>query len=589
MYIDYVFTAPSRTIRVGAEVNVKMARALKLILLVMTTITLTTTLLYDTSGAATGNGTVTIGHITYAKGQVLVRSKGRWMRLPKTPWPLYATDRVVTKSGRTSITLVDGGIVRMNVDTSLRLIRRDVPKGFLSSAMTRSTEVNVLVGNVWFHVELKRGKKIQFRTPSMTAAIRGTEGDFSVDLSGNTNLDLEEGKTANTGAYATNPSTADTKDGTSLESSSPRFLDSRQIKAVDSAVQQQDIAGKATARSLELEQKSKTETSEATTKTARTSAVRTALDAALARSAAALARARANMSATKEEIVTAETLQDHENAAAAQESMDQARRSLALVTERDQAVQSMAESADFTTGFSLTTILSALLTTMAYSTEAHSASVLAYTMAVLGHSAGDTSNAVIAETEAGRIDKDSSNVDSLRTEISKMLMQVSGGMDGRSEQAMVTASLIAAEAASVFAADALTHANVAVESVSGDTASLAVAKEANMLFVHFTDRAHVLTRDLSLNVQAGNTELLDEALSDAQELSDAADELSGKGETPEVFPVENPLIEDIQSAAEDDEAARESETQPPVYDIPVLDPSQGGGGTGDRNVSPYKF
>ncbi|MCK4911934.1 MAG: hypothetical protein KAR83_09840, partial [Thermodesulfovibrionales bacterium] len=299
-------------------------------------------------------------------------------------------------------------------------------------------------------------------------------------------------------------------------------------------------------------------------------------------------RARANVSATKEEIVTAETLQDHENVAAAQESMDQAHRSLAVVIERDQAVLSMAEGADFAKGYHLTTILSALLTTMAYSTEAHSASVLAYTMAVLGHSAGDTSNAGIAEAEAGMIIKDTSNVDSLRTEISKMLKQISSGMDSRSGQALVTASLIASKAASVFAADAVTHANVAVEAVCGDTASLAVAEGANRLFVHLTDRAHALVRNLSLDVQAGNIELLEEALSDAQELSDAADELSGKGETPEVFPV-SPVIEDIQGTAEDDEAAQERETLPPAEDVPVLDPSQDGGGTGDRNVSPYTF
>ena len=380
-----------------------MALARKLITLSVLSLFLASTLLCMASEAAIGSGTTKIGHITYAKGQVLVRSKGRWMRLAETPWPLYATDRIVTKSGRASINLVDGGVVRMNIDTSLRIIRKDVPKGFLSSSMTNATEINVIAGDVWFQVELKKGRKIQFRTPSMTAAIHGTEGDLYVDLSGWTNLVLKEGKTDNTGTFSQLPSTTDTQFGTSLAPSSREFLGSRQMKAVDSSVQQQEIAGKATARSLELDQRSKTEISEATTKTAMIHAARTAIDAALARSTAALARARANVSAIKEEIVTAETLQDHENVAAAQGSMDQAHRNLAIVIERDQAVQSMAESADFTVGSSLTTILSALLTTMAYSTEAHSASVLAYTMAVLGHSAGDTSGAGFAETEAVKI------------------------------------------------------------------------------------------------------------------------------------------------------------------------------------------
>ncbi len=565
-----------------------MALARKLITLSVLSLFLISTLLPTGSEAAIGNGTVTVGYITYAKGQVLVRTKGKWMRLKKTPWPVYATDRIVTKSGRASINLVDGGVVRMNIDTSLRIIRRNIPKRLFSSAMVKATEINVLAGGVWFQVKLKKGRKMQFRTPSMTAAIRGTEGDLSVDLGGLTNLDLKEGKTDNTGTFTSNPSTADTKDGSSLDASSRRFLDSRQIKAVDTAVQQHDIAYKAIARNLELEQRLKTETSEATTVTAKTHAARTAIDAALARSAAALARARANMSATKEEIVTAETLQDHENIAAAQESIGQARRSLARVIESDQIVQSMAESAEFTSEYYLTTILSTLLTTMAYSTEAHSASVLAYTMAVLGHSAGNTSGAEIAETEAGKITKDLSNIGSLRAEISKMLTQVSDGMDSKGEQAMVTASLIASEVASVFAADAVSHANVAVEAVCGDTASLEVAERAEKLFMLFTNRALALARMLSLNVEAGNTELLDESLSDAQKLSDAAEEFSGKGETPESLPD----IQEIEDSIDQDEPtpeAQDQEAEGPVSAPPALDPTQGSGGTGDRNVSPYTF
>ena len=132
----------------------------KLIILAILSAFLLVTLLENTSNAAIGNGTTKIGHITYAKGQVLVRTKGKWTILKNTPWPIYATDRVVTKSGRASITLVDGGVVRMNIDTSLRLIRKEVSKGLFSSKKNNSTEVNVLVGNVWFQIKLKRGKNI---------------------------------------------------------------------------------------------------------------------------------------------------------------------------------------------------------------------------------------------------------------------------------------------------------------------------------------------------------------------------------------------------------------------------------------------
>lgn len=546
----------------------------------------------DTSYAATGSGTTTIGHITYAKGQVIVRTKGKWMILKKTPWPIYATDRVVTKSGRTSITLVDGGVVRMNVDTSLRIVRKEAASGLFSSGKVKATEVNVLAGNVWFQVKLKRGKRFRFRTPSMTAAIRGTEGDFLVTLDGQTNLDLKSGSTSNSGNFTTLPGVTDTKSGTALSPSSEGFLKSRQMLAVDSAVQRQIAADRAAAKSAGLRQKAdELSAQENGSEPSRNLAARAALDAAVARSNAAEAMAQAYMSVISEELVTAETLRDFDNVQAARESMEQARRSLATVVERNQAVRSMAESANYTAGAALTSILSSLVSTMAYATDAHSASVRAYSMAVLAHSALDLYIAEQIEALAGKIPEDASNVDILKSAISAMLTQVSEGMDSSKEQAVVTAAQAAAKAASVFAADAQSHANLVTEIVTGDTVSLETAIEAEGIFVHLSDKVNALTKDLVDIVKSGNMDLLIETLNELAQLSEAAAQLSGDGETPETLP-KTPVIDDLQEEADDKAAAESAEEEKdydPARDIPVFNPTQDSGGTGDRNVSPYTF
>ena len=546
----------------------------------------------DTSYAATGNGTTTVGHITYAKGQVIVRSKGKWMILKKTPWPIYVTDRVLTKSGRTSITLVDGGVIRMNTDTSLRIVRKEAASGFFSSGKVKATEVNVLAGDVWFQVKLKRGRRIRFRTPSMTAAIRGTEGDLSVTLDGQTNLDLKSGSTSNSGNFTTLPGVTDTKSGTALSPSTEGFLKSSQILAVDSAVLQQIAADKAAAKSAVLQQKADEVSAKANgSEPSRDLAARVALDAAVARSNAAEAIAQAYMSVISEELVTAETLRDFDNVQAAHESMEQARRSLAIVLERNQAVRSMAESANYTAGAALTSILSSLVSTMAYATDSHSASVRAYSMVVLAHSGLDMYIAEQVEAIAGKIPEDAQNVDILRSAISAMLTQVSEGMDINKEQAVVTAAQAAAKAASVFAADAQSHANVVTEIVTDDTVSLETALEAEGIFVHLSAKANALTRDLVDIVKSGNMDLLIETLNELAQLSEAAAQLSGDGETPETLP-KTPVIDDLQEEVDREAAAAgaEEEGYSPDLDIPVFNPTQDTGGTGDkRNVSPYTF
>jgi hypothetical protein len=574
-----------------------MQNIIRYISLAITGIFLSLTLLSGISNAATGNGTMKIGHITYAKGAVLVRSKGTWMHLKKTPWPLYATDRVVTKSGRASINLVDGGMVRMNIDTSLRIIRTKASNGFLRTKKSKTTEVNVLTGNVWFQVKLKKNKSMRFRTPSMIAEIRGTEGDFSVDHQGKTNFHLTEGRTKNSGAFTQMEFQSDTKFGTTLPPSSDRFLNSRQMKAVETAVKQSETADVAASKSLALTKSADELTQKAKTQTQVVRAAKATIKAALSQADAAESSARASVLSMAEEVESAETLKDFKNLSAAQDSLQNARKGLNKVVEQNTEAHSMAESASYASSANLTTALSAMVSTMAGSAIAHNASVTADKQAVLAHSAGDTEAAKVAQAQARAARESARRVDTVRHEVSGILQAAAdAGGNGRAA-AISIAAKVAAEAASVHAANAEAHANVATEAAAGDDVSMAVAVQAAAISEKISAQAVSVTSSLSDTMLSGNMDALNNALKAMQKISDIANDLSGNGETPETLPdtPEDIIItpeetDEGASETENGQGNNEDEQSDPVEDTPPpFNPGDPSGGTGDQNVSPYTF
>ncbi|MCP4698028.1 MAG: FecR domain-containing protein, partial [Gammaproteobacteria bacterium] len=148
-----------------------------------------------------GGDIVKIGEITTYTGQVLVRSKGKWMKLVKAPFPIYSTDKVVTKRGRAQVHLVGTGVLRMDTDSNITITQRIAGK--LTKRKVTSRQVNVLVGNVLFDVKLKKGgSKFRVRTPTMTAAIRGTTMPIKVGADGNTEYDINGDATITGGRKA---------------------------------------------------------------------------------------------------------------------------------------------------------------------------------------------------------------------------------------------------------------------------------------------------------------------------------------------------------------------------------------------------
>ncbi len=144
-----------------------------------------------------------IGDIATFKGEVLIRTQKNWKRLKKVPYPLYATDKVVTRRGRAEVLFVDGGRLRLDTDTNISIhqLQEDSTKN--TNQKVTLQQVNILVGKVWFDVKIKqKGHALKFKTPTMTASIRGTQGGLAVAPDGSSKYGLSSGKAIMSGQFS---------------------------------------------------------------------------------------------------------------------------------------------------------------------------------------------------------------------------------------------------------------------------------------------------------------------------------------------------------------------------------------------------
>ncbi|MCP4351474.1 MAG: FecR domain-containing protein [Desulfobacterales bacterium] len=150
------------------------------------------TVIFPSLTFADGNNTlevrndVRIGDVTAFTGNVLVRTNGKWSKLEKIPFPIFTSDKVVTRQGRAEVEFIGGGILRLDAESNVSINQSEVRSGVLLSKGAGCTrQVNVLVGKVWFKVKVrKKNTKINFITPTMVAAIRGSELTLKVKKDG---------------------------------------------------------------------------------------------------------------------------------------------------------------------------------------------------------------------------------------------------------------------------------------------------------------------------------------------------------------------------------------------------------------------
>ncbi len=140
----------------------------------------------------TGVGTITpaeaaikeIARLTAFTGEVLVRSRLKWTQVQEVDHRLITNDKVVTKRGRAEITFSDGSLLKLDLDTNLRITEKKVEKGLVTKRLVVERQVRVLLGKVWFDIKPVVDVETGFKAPTMVAAIRGTTGGINVDTTG---------------------------------------------------------------------------------------------------------------------------------------------------------------------------------------------------------------------------------------------------------------------------------------------------------------------------------------------------------------------------------------------------------------------
>jgi hypothetical protein len=188
---------------------------------------------------------IKIGDISAFKGEVLIRTQKKWMRLKKTPHPLYATDKVVARRGRAEVVFTDGGRLRLDLDTNISIhqLRENSAKD--ANQKVALQLVNILVGKVWFDVKIKpKGRALKFITPTMTAAIRGTKGGFAVSSDGSSQYGLSSGKAIMSGQFSPLQNTVPPDFNEPLPPSDPLVDNSPLQQAAVAAVEAAELADK---------------------------------------------------------------------------------------------------------------------------------------------------------------------------------------------------------------------------------------------------------------------------------------------------------------------------------------------------------
>lgn len=158
-----------------------------------------------------------LGQVQASAGEVYVRSSGSWARL-SGPRLLYSTDKLYTKQGRSELVLEGGGVIRLDAWTSISMKKADDPNN-------TSPVLRVVTGNVWFDLQSRR-VGLEIRTPAAAVRTSSSSGQVMADSRNGTRIGfLNEGESELTGRYetvtASNPPLLQSPIGSGLSEGDP--------------------------------------------------------------------------------------------------------------------------------------------------------------------------------------------------------------------------------------------------------------------------------------------------------------------------------------------------------------------------------
>ncbi|MCK4389256.1 MAG: hypothetical protein KAV83_03330 [Desulfobacterales bacterium] len=118
-------------------------------------------------------------------GEVLIKNNGKWGTAYVKDVTLYTGDKVVSRQGTAYVVFHDGSELNIEPNSNIKIIERDVKKGFIFKKTVKERRIRVLLGKTRYKEEFSKKRETRFEAPTAVAALRGTDISFGVDPEGN--------------------------------------------------------------------------------------------------------------------------------------------------------------------------------------------------------------------------------------------------------------------------------------------------------------------------------------------------------------------------------------------------------------------
>ncbi|HEB02099.1 MAG TPA: hypothetical protein ENI12_02585, partial [Nitrospirae bacterium] len=461
------------------------------------------------SVAAPAKKVVKIGDIVSFNGAVLIRTKGTWGRLRKTPHPIFSSDKIVTKRGRAQVRFVDGGVMRVNVDSNVSIVQRVEMKGFFTKRAVTSRVVNVLVGDVWFDVKVTRDRKVTFRTPSMTAAIRGTSGNISTLLDAVSSFGLSSGSAETSGSFQeiVESLIKELEMAGTLPPSNPSIQKSPMMKAAEDAMLAHSEAASSSAKAKDQTGKAQGIAKDASTDSPEEVLAASQLRAiaAVVTAAAAANEASAQVEVSQEALLEAQRMGDDDAAAQAQANLEIAQGSLDMAREQITVTRQIAEVVSETDNAAQAAAGAAQAVAASSVASASASTATAVTQATIAELSGNTEAIELANKQI-QATQDAVALAETQQERAEEIAKLVEADPEASLEVVVAATSAVSSASETIAISAEAQANVATQAASGDTASLETAQDAATQLKQMADTVDAATATIVVVVSTNDLE-----------------------------------------------------------------------------------
>nr|HID57929.1 hypothetical protein [Desulfobacterales bacterium] len=127
------------------------------------------------------DASIPIAKISSFRGEVIVQSDAKLIKVTEVGYVLNEGDRVLTKDGEVQITFDDGAIMKVSPFTTAMIQEREEETGFwLFKTREMVRRITCFVGKLWFKTGISK-RKNYLQTPTAVCGLRGSDGDIGFD------------------------------------------------------------------------------------------------------------------------------------------------------------------------------------------------------------------------------------------------------------------------------------------------------------------------------------------------------------------------------------------------------------------------